>query len=912
MNGFLRLLPVLTVSLFLHSGLLPGQDTTGITAIRRATDTLRLKGYSSFLSRKFQEEHRFAIEISGTKGWPVRGTTSGGGVFELQRVAHGRPLYYTTTNLNAAKTVSAEKVWDGGGLGLSLDGSGIAIREWDAGRVRETHQEFGSRVTSGDGTVTLADHSTHVAGTMIAAGVIGAAKGMSPGATLRSFDWNDDIGEMAAEAASGMLLSNSSYVYVTGWYYNGSWGWYGDPAISATEDYGFGFYGDFARQTDSICQLAPYYLPCKAAGNDRGEYNGSGPQEPDGGADGFDCIPDMGNAKNNLTVGCVDDIPDGYHSPSDVLMSTFSDWGPTDDGRIKPDIVANGIGLFSTLSSGNATYGTSSGTSMASPNACGSLNLLQQHYHSLYSSYMRASTLKALVIHTADEAGTANGPDYRFGWGILDVAQAATVISEKGTNTIIQEPLLVNGNSYTLTVTATGGQPLKATIAWTDPAGPVMTPALNSPAPSLVNDLDLRIDGTWQPWILDPSSPASGATTGDNSRDNTEQVIVYAPSAGLHIITVTHKGTLSGESQVFSLIVTGIFATVADPVPFTATGDGQNGIDLRWTKNASGNKVLLAWSSNGVFGTPVNGTAYTPGSSIPGGGTVLCNGEDTSYAHLSLGAGTRYYYRIWSYDNSVNYSFGRRTTAATPCTVINSFPVTENFDGSGLPSCWSVQPSGSGTYVDWSVSGTSNAGGTANEVKASFSGVNPGITRLKSVFFNTSGLSSLNLSFRYMLDDYATGATLRVQSSTDGVTWANEDWSFATVSNTNKGPFAISTTITHNLDSPNTCIAFVIEGNLYSYNYWYIDNLSITAPGYWIGGAPGNPNDWNTAANWGDISVPGPSTDVIVTPRIYQPVVNTDPASPAQCRNLTLAGGAVVTVATGKKLVMNGNMTIRP
>ena len=67
--------------------------------------------------------------------------------------------------------------------------------------------------------------------------------------------------------------------------------------------------------------------------------------------------------------------------PEDVVMSSFSCWGPTDDGRIKPDVVADGVGVLSSVSSSNTSYSSLSGTSMASPNASGSLLLLQDYMH---------------------------------------------------------------------------------------------------------------------------------------------------------------------------------------------------------------------------------------------------------------------------------------------------------------------------------------------------------------------------------------------------------------------------------------------------------------------------------------------------------------------------------------------------
>jgi trimeric autotransporter adhesin len=223
----------------------------------------------------------------------------------------------------------------------------------------------------------LSNHGTHVGGTMVASGVQNSARGMAGQATLRSYDWTDDYAEMASEAASGLTLSNHSYGWNRGW--NPSGGnmfWWGTTSISTTEDYLFGFYDETSRDLDIIAYNAPKYLIVWAAANDRddtwsgGHYvrDGGGnwvwstaTRGPDGGADGFDCIPQQGVAKNILTVGAVHDITGGYSGPSSVVMTDFSSWGPADDGRIKPDIVANGESLYSTSSAGNTSYTTMSG-----------------------------------------------------------------------------------------------------------------------------------------------------------------------------------------------------------------------------------------------------------------------------------------------------------------------------------------------------------------------------------------------------------------------------------------------------------------------------------------------------------------------------------------------------------------------
>jgi hypothetical protein len=109
-------------------------------------------------------------------------------------------------------------------LGLTLSGSSTnmagKLAIWDGSIVYAAHQEFaGKTITNRDAsTVALIDHSTHVAGTMVAKGAYAPAKGMSYGATtLQSFDFNNEFTEMAA-AASGLLISNHSYGYTFGWY----------------------------------------------------------------------------------------------------------------------------------------------------------------------------------------------------------------------------------------------------------------------------------------------------------------------------------------------------------------------------------------------------------------------------------------------------------------------------------------------------------------------------------------------------------------------------------------------------------------------------------------------------------------------------------------------------------------------
>ncbi|MBN1504838.1 MAG: peptidase S8, partial [Candidatus Eisenbacteria bacterium] len=193
----------------------------------------------------------------------------------------GRPVYYGLDNLTAAATVSTNKVWPDGGYGFSLTGSGTVAGDlgiWDGGSVRPTHQEVTGRVTQVDSPAGQSDHATHVAGTMIASGVVAAAKGMSYQANLTCYDYDNDNSEMATAAAGGMKASNHSYTTIVGWYYHssGEWYWFGNTDISETEDYHFGFYDSEAQAWDQIATEAPHYTIVGSAGNNR---NDTGPGE---------------------------------------------------------------------------------------------------------------------------------------------------------------------------------------------------------------------------------------------------------------------------------------------------------------------------------------------------------------------------------------------------------------------------------------------------------------------------------------------------------------------------------------------------------------------------------------------------------------------------------------------------------
>ncbi|RFN60441.1 T9SS C-terminal target domain-containing protein [Marixanthomonas ophiurae] len=552
------------------------QTESQLKQITSRYDLQNLSQLEKRLDSKNKQQKQEVLALAQQRNIETRVQLADGGFAELQYFADdGSPIYYRTFNANAAVSTRANFLNSGGGLGLNLDGQNMIAYVWDGGHARVTHQEYdgpggNNRVSvedaSSEGGTQLNFHAAHVTGTITASGVQASAKGMSPQSKVRGYMWNNDIAEATAAASNGMLLSNHSYGFRS----------------DLVPDYYFGAYITESRDWDQVMYNAPYYLMVVAAGNDGNtNYNGS----PLNGNSAYDKLTGHSTSKNNLVVANAQDANiDSNGNLVSVTINSSSSEGPTDDLRIKPDITGNGTSVYSTYENSDTAYASITGTSMASPNVTGTLLLLQQHHNNLNGSFMRASTLKGLAMHTADDAGPS-GPDAVYGWGLLNAKRAAEAVTDEGANSIIDELTLNSGETYTITVEADGVNDLMASISWTDLPGTATTQT-NSSTPRLVNDLDIRVTksgSTFMPYKL-TSVTSNG--TGDNNVDPYERVDV-ANATGTYTITVTNKGNLSGGSQNFSLIVTGITEEAAvceatTPSNVDVSGVGSNSAIVAW------------------------------------------------------------------------------------------------------------------------------------------------------------------------------------------------------------------------------------------------------------------------------------------------------------------------------------------
>ncbi len=566
--------------------------------------------------------------------------------------------------------------WPAGSTGLELTGAGVTLGLWEVdGAVRESHSEFQGRVVqvdnNPDNPISPDYHATGVAGTMAAGGVVELpwlapgklARGVAYEAYVDAYDINEFYSELSDAAAGeanvpGLRLSNHSYGHPSGWQPNtpvpGVWSWWGDPFI--LEEPKFGAYspdltaGYGCTQLDLFLSIeAARHLLIFAAGNDRlvgpgtnvnylipvgtnwvpvinPPYNSRLWRNGDGSTYGFDTVIPPGTAKNVLTVGSVLDvfhtdgnqITWGYSTNSVVTLSSWSAAGPTDDGRIKPDIVAVGEadvalrgmpGLVTPLHDNDSDLQALSGTSLAAPAVTAGIGLMLQRRGQLFPSLdsdvdaWRGSTLKALAIHTADDIGYP-GPSFLTGWGLfnaISLVRQVELDAFHGRGSHIKELFVGVHESISWKVYSDGSEPLKVTIAWSDPPGQPSTALLvDDPTPMLVNNLDLTIQNqaqtqTWMPWILDPdltnkteATRSAPATTGYDDRNNVEQVYIAEPDAGYYLITVANAGGHSGgpspTAQWVSVISSGDI-----PIPPRST---------RLEIEPSGDEILLTFESN--------------------------------------------------------------------------------------------------------------------------------------------------------------------------------------------------------------------------------------------------------------------------------------------------------------------------
>ncbi len=462
----------------------------------------------------------------------------------------------------------------------NLTGAGVVAGIWDGGWVDIDHPDLAGRVYRGEAGVpqTRNRHATHVAGTLAGSGAAsesaggwpGQWRGVAPGLTLVTYDVNTgpliEEHRLAREQYDAVISQNS-------------WG------VTVSEFFGnCNLLGDYAADAPNYDRLvtglygAPYHV-IFAVGNARTRNTSNDCPAPEG----YRTVGVPATAKNVIAVGAI-------HS-DDNSMTAFSGWGPTDDGRLKPELVAPGDevggdgGITSTVPDG--PYDVLVGTSMAAPAVSGATALLIEDYRRLYRDQTPLPALvKGLLVHTAEDLNDATdwfqpGPDYASGYGR---ARARAAVDQlRGGGWLLGRVTPDQSAVYTLTVPP-GAPEVKLTLVWDD------VPALQNAARTLVNDLDLVVfdpAGTRHyPWTLDPDNPAAPATRNRPDHvNNLEQVFVGRDLVpGDWQVMVVGNDLPLGAEQKFALV----FSPVGMPsapvlaltpgLPDDSAGGNANGV----------------------------------------------------------------------------------------------------------------------------------------------------------------------------------------------------------------------------------------------------------------------------------------------------------------------------------------------
>lgn len=383
--------------------------------------------------------------------------------------------------------------------GRHYDGAGVTVAIADDGFVGP-HIDFTGRITN-FATGSGSTHGDMTSGICAGAGNLNPTiRGMASGADLYTFDigsYPQVVDAVANFNNYGIVIASTSYSQGCNEY---------------TSDTQFG---------DQLLYDNPQLQFVFSGGN-----NGSGNCGYGAGGSWGNITGGYKQGKNVVACGNLDALE---------VLDPSSSRGPASDGRIKPDICANGRDQMSTDE--NNTYQVGGGTSAASPGIAGIFGQLYQAYKELFSaSNPPAALIKASMLNTAEDIGNP-GPDFIYGWGRVNALRALRTLED---SRFITDSIGQGGNNtHSITVPA-GTAEVRVMVYWSDVGG---SPAS---APSLVNNLNMTVtdpsSAVWNPWILDPTplvaSLSAPAVRGVDSLNNMEQVTLSNPAAGTYTVTI--------------------------------------------------------------------------------------------------------------------------------------------------------------------------------------------------------------------------------------------------------------------------------------------------------------------------------------------------------------------------------------
>jgi len=463
------------------------------------------------------------------------------------------------------------------GTGRNYTGDGIGVMCRDDGLVGP-HIDFQGRITNHTSDPT-GTHGDGVSGIMAGAGNLNPLnRGMAAGSTLEVVQYASNFLD-----SQTVNLITSGDVQIT----NSS---YSDGCNAG--------YTSIAQTVDAQTRNIPTMMHVFSAGNSNNNNCGYG----------------AGNQWGNITGGHKQgkNVMTTANVFFDGALVNSSSRGPAHDGRIKPDIAANGQNQIST--STNNTYQSFGGTSGAAPGIAGIAAQLYEAYSDINLGALPQSALiKATMLNTANDAGNI-GPDYKFGWGIVNALRAAILIEDGRylSSTITQGAT----NNHSISVPA-GTQQVRFMVYWSDPEASV------GANPALVNDLDLIVtdpsSGTHFPYVLDespnPTTLDLPATNGPDHLNNMEQVLLNSPVAGSYDIDISGFNVPLGPQEYFV-----VYEIISDNIVVTYPNEGESFVpgeteSIHWDAINTTEGFDLEYSID-------NGGSWTSISTVPSDETI--------------------------------------------------------------------------------------------------------------------------------------------------------------------------------------------------------------------------------------------------------------------------------------------------
>ncbi len=563
----------------------------------------------------------------------------------------------------------------------NLDGTGVRLFVFDGGQVRATHNFFnpgsGSRVTITTAD-TISNHSTHVAATAAGDGDATRAEGLADAASILSTGYDQVGGTMLFWDNAGDLESEYTLARNT---HNADLGTNSIGSNTASNDFPCVTEGDYGVTSalldgivrDDNASVNGAVTLTWANGNERG--GGTVASGPGRCGANFSTTAEPSCAKNPIHVGALNS--DGGS------MTSFSSWGPCDDGRLKPIVSAAGCetgrvsgenAVFSATGTGDAATTLMCGTSMATPGVGGLVALFTQDWRAQgfggANDRPLPALVKAMLIHTSKDLGN-DGPDYRYGYGnvdgqaLIDLLRDGEVLgagpisggSRWGTGQVNNAEI----DNYSFTVPAGTGV-LKASLAWDDAAAAAFT------SDALVNDLDLQLiapDTTvHSAFVLNPASPNAAATTGTNTLDNQEQVVVEDPAPGVWTVRV-NGSTVPTAPQTYGLAYSATpEVSIAGGCSNSVTNTGFETDTTGWTLSGTASRQAAPAAGHGSFSLRFGTTNSSTGEAfteiaIPADAT---RAEWTFFFHMTTDEGSDGF----GFDNLITEV---RSTAGTVLSV---------------------------------------------------------------------------------------------------------------------------------------------------------------------------------------------------------------------------------------------------